>query len=181
MLLINTVHGGQTKSLMNLCRIHQIYFAWENTRNVNKAKMFYFGHFTMKSLMFSSETILVENKSLLMLNKGTSFQQYRKISSQTKYLIKSRTLWSFFFLKDQRTRFQALFNQELFPSKFLFDQLYAKLFIDAVQARTWISSTCAHVILKSAYTQGNLYPLDPFPRLHAHWLALAPESSAVLL
>lgn len=82
---------------MDLCRIHQIYFAWENTRNVvSKAKMFHFGPFTMKSLTFCCETILVENKSLLMLNKGTSFQQYREISSQTEYLIKSRTLRSFF-------------------------------------------------------------------------------------
>lgn len=99
MLLINTVHGVWTESLMDLCRIHQIYFAWENTRNVvSKAKMFHFGPFTMKSLTFCCETILVENKSLLMLNKGTSFQQYREISSQTEYLIKSRTLRSFFFL-----------------------------------------------------------------------------------
>lgn len=82
---------------MNLCRIHHIYFSWENIRNVvSKAKMFYFGPFTMKSLTFSCERILAENKSLLMLNKGTSFQQYREIFSQTKYLIKSRTLWSLF-------------------------------------------------------------------------------------
>lgn len=48
-------------------------------------------------------------------------------------------------------------------------------------ANTLIFHLCICITLKSADTHRNPHPPNPFPRLRAHWLVLAPETRAVPL